>query len=55
MIYFSREEQARLVQKFEERLAPSGFLFIGHSESLQGLGTNFRLRIEERGVAYQKR
>ena len=55
MIYFSREEQAKLAQKFNDRLAPEGFLFIGHSESLQGLGVDFRLRIEEQGVAYQKR
>lgn len=54
MIYFSREEQARLVQKFKERLAPGGFLFIGHSESLQGLGVDLRMRIHERGVVYQK-
>lgn len=54
MIYFSREEQAKLARKFHERLAPGGYLFIGHSESLQGLGVNFRLRIHERGVCYQK-
>ena len=54
MIYFSREEQTRLVQKFYERLAPGGFLFVGHSESLQGLGVSYRLRIHERGIAYQK-
>jgi len=54
MIYFSREEQTRLAHKFKERLAPQGFLFIGHSESLQGLGVDFRLRLEEGSVAYQK-
>lgn len=54
MIYFSREEQARLAQKFKERLTPGGFLFIGHSESLHGLGVDLQLRIQERGVAYQK-
>lgn len=54
MIYFSRDEQACLARKFYERLTPGGFLFIGHSESLQGLGSNFKLRIQDRGVAYQK-
>lgn len=54
MIYFSREEQARLAQKFRDRLAPGGFLFIGHSESLHGFGVELQLRIQERGVAYQK-
>jgi chemotaxis protein methyltransferase CheR len=55
MIYFSRDEQARLAQKFYERLAPEGFLFIGHSESLQGMGVNFQLRVQDGGVAYQKK
>lgn len=54
MIYFSREEQAKLAQRFYERLSPGGFLVIGHSESLQGMGVDLRLRIHERGVAYQK-
>lgn len=54
MIYFSRQDQAKLAQKFKERLAPEGFLFIGHSESLQGLDVNFRLRLQEGGVAYQR-
>jgi len=54
MIYFSREDQVALAQRFGDRLAPEGFLFIGHSESLQGLDVKFRLRVEEGGVAYQK-
>lgn len=54
MIYFSREEQARLAQKFKDRLTPGGFLFIGHSESLHGLDVDLQLRIKDRGVAYQK-
>lgn len=54
MIYFSREDQATLAQRFRERLAPGGFLFIGHSESLQGLNVNLQLRLQEGGVAYQR-
>ena len=53
MIYFSREDQAHLARRFKERLAPEGFLFIGHSESLQGLDVDFRLRLQDGGVAYQ--
>jgi len=54
MIYFSREDQAQLARRFNERLAPEGFLFIGHSESLQGLDVDFRLRLQDGGVAYQR-
>ncbi len=54
MIYFSRDEQAKLAARFKERLTTGGFLFIGHSETLQGLGVDYRLRIEDRGIAYQK-
>ena len=35
MIYFDKETQSRLVQKFFRYLKPGGYLFIGHSESLQ--------------------
>jgi chemotaxis protein methyltransferase CheR len=54
MIYFSREDQAKLAQRFRERLVPGGFLFIGHSESLQGLNVDLQLRLQEGGVAYQR-
>ncbi|MCA9472437.1 MAG: protein-glutamate O-methyltransferase [Nitrospirales bacterium] len=35
MIYFDRDTQSRLVKKFYRYLKPGGYLFIGHSESLQ--------------------
>lgn len=34
MIYFDRETQETLVNKYAKHLAPDGLLFIGHSESL---------------------
>jgi chemotaxis protein methyltransferase CheR len=54
MIYFSREEQANLAKKFKSRLASGGCLFIGHSESLQGLDVGLKCRVQEGGVVYQK-
>lgn len=35
MIYFDRPTQETLVNKFYQYLKPGGYLFIGHSESLQ--------------------
>ncbi|MDF1615173.1 CheR family methyltransferase [Desulfurivibrio dismutans] len=41
MIYFNRETQQQLVNKFYRALAPGGYLFIGHSESISSLKHNF--------------
>ncbi|MGH7182205.1 MAG: CheR family methyltransferase, partial [Nitrospiraceae bacterium] len=43
MIYFDRPTQAKLATKFYRYLKPGGFLFIGHSESLQRLDQPFTL------------
>ena len=37
VIYFDRPTQERLVNKFCEHLKPDGYLFMGHSETLNGL------------------
>lgn len=37
MIYFDKETQQRLVNRFASCLDPGGYLLIGHSESLTGL------------------
>ncbi|HEY3860725.1 MAG TPA: CheR family methyltransferase [Verrucomicrobiae bacterium] len=37
MIYFNRRTQEELVQRLSARLAPGGYLLIGHSDSLLGL------------------
>jgi chemotaxis protein methyltransferase CheR len=37
MIYFDRDVQQRVVQALEAHLAPRGFLFIAHAESLNGV------------------
>lgn len=41
MIYFDKPTQAELIHKFYEVLEPSGYLFIGHSESLVGVRDEF--------------
>ena len=37
MIYFDRATQQELVSRLTRQLAPGGYLFVGHSESLSGV------------------
>ncbi|MCB1304249.1 MAG: protein-glutamate O-methyltransferase CheR [Leptospiraceae bacterium] len=54
MIYFNREDQEKLVNRFHEMLKGGGYLFIGHAESLQMLNTPFLTKPTPEGVLYQK-
>jgi chemotaxis protein methyltransferase CheR len=42
VIYFDLPSRRRLFHRLESALVPGGFLFLGHSESLQGAGTSLR-------------
>lgn len=37
IIYFDRKTQCALFEKFYRQLSPNGYLFIGHSETLEGI------------------
>jgi len=54
MIYFDGDEQKRLIEKFHKSLAVGGYLFLGHSESLQGLSDKFKFIYHSKGAVYQK-
>jgi len=41
MIYFDADTRASLIERFYEIMAPGGYLFIGHSESLTGFSHSF--------------
>ena len=41
MIYFDKPTQKRLVERFAQMLAPRGYLYIGHSETLNGISDRF--------------
>jgi len=41
IIYFDRETQRRLFEKYYRQLYPGGYLFIGHSETLHGINDKF--------------
>lgn len=42
LIYFSKETISRVVQNLENKTKDSGLLFIGHSESLQGIDSKWK-------------
>jgi chemotaxis protein methyltransferase CheR len=54
LIYFDPEEQERVVLKLVRALKPGGYLFLGHSESVQGKIEELRFVHHGRGTAYQK-
>ncbi|MBU0481872.1 MAG: protein-glutamate O-methyltransferase CheR [Proteobacteria bacterium] len=51
MIYFNRETQKELVEKFHRCLRPGGYLFIGHSESISNIKHGFT---QMAATAYRK-
>ena len=52
MIYFDSETQNRLVSRFYNQLEPGGYLFLGHSESINGKNSGF---VNVRPAVYQKK
>lgn len=42
MIYFDMETKRKVVERMMQTLVPGGYLIIGHSESLNGLGNDFK-------------
>ncbi len=55
MIYFDKETQLKILQRFEPLLQPDGLLFAGHSESFHHAAHLFRLRgktVYERAKAH---
>jgi chemotaxis protein methyltransferase CheR len=43
LIYFSRETQTTICERLCRHLRPGGYLFIGHSETLQGMSDQLRM------------
>lgn len=42
MIYFTKEIQENLINRFYDIIKPGGYLFVGHSESLNSIRHNFK-------------
>lgn len=54
IIYFDKAAQEELIQKFWNALNRYSFLFVGHSESLFAMKSQFRFRQTGWGVVYEK-
>jgi chemotaxis protein methyltransferase CheR len=54
LIYFDPDEQQKIVNKLIRALRPGGYLFLGHSESVQGVSSELEFVHHRRGTAYKK-
>jgi chemotaxis protein methyltransferase CheR len=54
MIYFDVSARRRLVHTFHEKLAPGGYLLLGHAESLLSLSTAFELCHLRNDLVYRR-
>jgi chemotaxis protein methyltransferase CheR len=54
LIYFDAEEQKKILDRFIRALRPGGYLFLGHSESVQGLVSDLKFVHKDKGTAYRK-
>ena len=55
MIYFSGVAVRSVVERLTRSLVPGGFLFLGPSETLRGIGQEFHLRHTHGAFYYQRR
>ena len=54
IIYFDQLAKKRVIEHFYNTLNPSGFLLLGHSESLMNITTAFKLRHFKNDMVYEK-
>ena len=54
MMYFSADGARALVGRLTRTLAPDGFLFLGHAETLRGVSHDFQLRHTHGTFYYQR-
>jgi len=54
IIYFDKAAKAKVVNSFNSKLVPGGYLLLGHSESLMNITTLFKLKHLEKVMVYVK-
>jgi chemotaxis protein methyltransferase CheR len=54
LIYFDEAAQKNVIDRFWTSMTNHGFLYIGHSESLFGMNTQFKFLKTEWAVLYNK-
>jgi chemotaxis protein methyltransferase CheR len=54
-IYFSHQATRALITRVERALAPGGFLFLGHSETLRGISDEFELMNTHETFYYRRK
>ncbi|MEE2959969.1 MAG: protein-glutamate O-methyltransferase CheR [Myxococcota bacterium] len=54
MIYFSKESREKILNLFMAKMRPGGLLFLGHSETLINMTTNFEFVPLDNCIAYRK-
>ena len=55
LMYFSPEQMRAAVARIARSLAPEGYLFLGHAETMRGLSNKFHLRHSHETFYYQRR
>jgi chemotaxis protein methyltransferase CheR len=54
IIYFDLETKRRVIEAFDEKIRPGGYLLLGHSESLINVSNAFQLRHLTHDIVYRK-
>jgi len=54
IIYFDVDTKRHVIQTFQEKLKPGGYLLMGHAESLLNLSNEFELRHLRNDMVYRK-
>ena len=54
-MYFTVEASRSVISRIAQSLAPGGFLFLGHAETLRGVSQEFRLQHTHETFYYQRR